>query len=237
MNKKVVAVISGGPDSIGYAAQWFERGYRVYPIIFYYSQKGVKEVSVAKKLCTKLGFEDPLILDISFMKFIWKKTQLVDESINVEREYMPSVVVPIRNAIFLTIATAYAFTIEAQYVIYGAHLDDNSPLDKHEILSTRDLWQPRYPDCSPEFQLALETALNIGHFRSSRGIQIWSPAREGLTKAENLRRSYEILEDLIFETWSCYLSFEYHCGRCESCLNRKKAFKQAGIPDKTKYMV
>jgi len=237
MNKKVVAVISGGPDSIGYAAQWFKRGYRVYPIIFYYSQKGAKEVSVAKELCVKLGFEDPLVLDISFMKFIWKKTQLVDESIDVEKEYMSSVVVPIRNAVFLTIAAAYAFSIGAQYVIYGAHLDDNSPLDKHEVLSTKDLWQPRYPDCSPEFQLVLETALNIGHFRSSRSIQIWSPAREGLTKVENLRRSYEIMGDLIFETWSCYLSFEHHCGRCESCLNRKKAFREAGILDKTKYMV
>jgi 7-cyano-7-deazaguanine synthase len=225
--RRAVAVVSGGPDSIGYAAIWRSRGYEIYPIVFNYGQKGVKEVDVAVELCRKLGFHEPVIIDISFMKKLWRGTQLTDESVEVESKYTPTVVVPIRNAILLTIAVAYAYMIDAEKVIYGAHLDDNLP--------RQDTYEPIYPDCSPEFQYVLQTALNLGYFRSKRGVEIWSPARELWTKAENLRRAFEIIGEAIYNTWSCYLSGEKHCGRCESCINRHKAFIQAKIVDKTEY--
>lgn len=224
---RVVAVVSGGPDSLGYAAYWRTKGCEIYPIIFDYGQKGSKEIKVAVELSRRLGFKEPRTVDISGLGGLWRGTQLTDEEVGVERSYAPSVVVPIRNAVFLTIAAAYAFTIGAKHVIYGAHLDD--------VRLRADTLEPLYPDCTPEFQLALETALNMGHFRSERGVEIWSPAREGLTKSENLRRTYGILGDLVFETWSCYLSGPLHCGRCESCVNRHKAFQEAGIPDGTVY--
>ena len=224
---KVVAVISGGPDSLGYAAQWGAKGCEIYPLIFDYGQKGSKEIQVAVELSRRLGFEEPIIVDISDLGKLWRGTQLTDEGVEVERDYTPNVVVPIRNAVFLTIAVAYAFTLGIEYVIYGAHLDD--------IKLREDTFDHLYPDCTPEFQLALEAALNMGHFRSERRVEIWSPAREGLTKSENLRRTYSLIGDLIFETWSCYLSGLLHCGRCESCINRHKAFREARIPDGTIY--
>src|SRR5579884_3321604 len=190
MQKKCVAVVSGGPDSIGYAAIWKSRGFKIFPICFNYGQKGKKEVQV-------------------------------------QETYMPNVVVPLRNGVFLMIAAAYADSINAELIIYGAHLNDAA--------HRPGMAEPLYPDCTPDFAESLEVAINKGR-QGSNMIKLQSPAREGLTKSSLLKVSYGLIGDALYETWSCYLSGEIHCGRCESCNNRKKAFKEAGIEDKTKYL-
>ena len=36
-------------------------------------------------------------------------------------------------------------------------------------------------------------------------------------------------------SYSCYKGGDKHCGVCESCMRRKRAFKQLGIDDLTEY--
>ncbi|MCX8176412.1 MAG: 7-cyano-7-deazaguanine synthase, partial [Candidatus Bathyarchaeota archaeon] len=183
MNKKpkAVAVISGGLDSICYAAQWQVKGYDIYPIIFRYAQKGCKEVQVAKSLCSKLKFEQPKIVNISFMLNFWRKTQLTDTTVEVKEKYEPTVVVPLRNAVFLTIAAVYAYSIEANVILYGAQSDDAKMVND----------EPLYPDCSLPFILLLEEMLNKGHIPSKETkVTIWCPNREGMDKARNLVHGY-----------------------------------------------
>ncbi len=135
-----------------------------------------------------------------------------------------SIVVPIRNAVFLSIATAWAFTLNASLVAYGAHKGDRN-----------------YPDCRPSFTKKMEIALNQGEIDGiklgiRKKIRIWSPFRENLSKSELLVKGYKIFDDAVFRTWSCYNNKKFHCGKCESCNNRKAAFVRAKINDKTKYM-
>ena len=37
------------------------------------------------------------------------------------------------------------------------------------------------------------------------------------------------------ETWSCYKGGEKHCGKCGTCMERKEAFREAGLTDPTIY--
>jgi 7-cyano-7-deazaguanine synthase len=50
------------------------------------------------------------------------------------------------------------------------------------------------------------------------------------TKGNVVKLGSDNLE-LIRSTWSCIHDSETHCGMCEGCLSRRKAFEQAGIPD------
>ena len=58
---------------------------------------------------------------------------------------------------------------------------------------------------------------------------------ENLSKSDLLKNGYADLGGHIFKSWSCYENTKIHCGKCESCNNRKLAFHQSKILDKTKY--
>lgn len=222
--RKAVCIISGGLDSAGVAAFLKSKNYQLNLVTFDYGQRASHEIRCAKKIGKLLGAKEHRVLDISFMKDLYGNTNvLTDESLEMPSRFSSNIIVPVRNAIFLAIATAYAFSIKAELVAYGAHLSDKS-----------------YPDCRPEFAKNLQRALNLGDMDSIKAkthpkITIWSPAIAGLSKAELLKKSYNLLKQGVFATWSCYLNGKFQCGECESCRNRRIAFELAEIEDLTRY--
>ena len=213
--KKAVIVFSGGIDSVC-AVSFLKSKYELYGITFSYGQKANMEIAAAKSFAKKLGLKEHKIIDIGFMKNLYGNSNVLTSSkrkIPTKFEY--SIVVPIRNAVFLSIASLVA---------YGAHTGDTN-----------------YPDCRPKFAKKLENAFNEGesdgiNSKLRKSIEIWSPYRKGLSKSDLLKTGIKNLGDSIFKTWSCYSNKKYHCGICESCNNRKIAFKEAQIKDKTKYL-
>ena len=222
--KKAVIVFSGGVDSVC-AVSFLKSKYELYGITFSYGQKANMEIKAAKSFAKKMGLKEHKIIDIGFMKNLYGNSNVLTSSkrkIPTKFEY--SIVVPIRNAVFLSIASAWAFTLNASLVAYGAHTGDTN-----------------YPDCRPKFAKKLENAFNEGEIdginsKLRKSIEIWSPYRKGLSKSDLLKTGIKNLGDSIFKTWSCYSNKKYHCGLCESCNNRKIAFKEAKIKDKTKYL-
>ncbi len=229
---KAVCIFSGGLDSTCTLAYIKDKGYQVYALTFKYGQMSKQEVKVTELLAGIVGVEEHKIIDISFMKELYKSSgNLLTNEGAMPSAFNYSIVVPIRNAVFLSIASAYAFSINARLVAYGAHKDDAI----------------HYPDCRVEFVSKLEEALNLAEedgirqgIRSS--ISIWSPAVEGLGKADLIRIGYKLLGDNIFKTWSCYTDGivtgngeRVQCGKCESCMNRKRAFIEVGLEDKSNY--
>ncbi len=222
MNKAVV-IYSGGIDSVCICAH-LKKKYELYGISFSYGQRADNEILAAKKFARLIGLKEHKVVNIDFMKNLYGETNVLTNSKNeLPKSFDYSIVVPIRNAIFLTIASAWAFSIGASLVAYGAHTGDKN-----------------YPDCRPSFTKKIESAFNQGEIDGiklgiRKKIHVWSPFSDGLSKSDLLGIGYSIFGDKIFNTWSCYANKKLHCGKCESCQNRKAAFFAAKIDDNTKY--
>jgi len=212
--KKCVVVLSGGPDSATVAYWAKAQGYQLFPITFKYGQIAEKETQAAQKIAEQLGTTSKVI-DLSSLKEIFSgTTSLVNREIPLTAEFSAPIIVPFRNAIFLSAAVAYAVTVGAGKIFYGAQGSD----------------EPFYPDCRKEFYQAFEKAARLG---TCEAIRIEAPFSGG-KKSDLIKVGAEL--GVPFElTWSCYLDGARHCGKCESCINRKKAFKEAGIADPTEY--
>ena len=229
--KIAICIMSGGLDSLCAAA--YIKNYMKYKIkiiTFSYGQRAKREIIQSKKLAKALNSDEYRIVDINFMKELYGSSNVLTNSkLSIPSKFDQSIVVPIRNAIFITIATAWAFSVDADLIVFGAHADDFN-----------------YPDCRPKFIQSITNTLNIGEEDKIkngiiRKVSIWSPSVEGITKYELLKLGHEILGDTIFEAWSCYSNGKkihqdlVQCGECESCINRKMAFSKASIEDKTIY--
>lgn len=212
--EKCVVVLSGGPDSVTTAYWAKNQGYDVHALTCKYGQIAAKEVEYAQLIAQKLGI--PIkVIDLSSLKKIYLGvTSVCDEKIAMTQDFSQPIIVPFRNAIFLSIAVAYASSVCATKIFYGAHGSD----------------EPFYPDCRKEFYKSFEKTARLG---TEENITIEAPFSDG-PKSEILKRGLVLGVPFEF-TWSCYFGGKKHCGKCESCANRKRAFKEAQIQDPTEY--
>ena len=191
----------------------------------------MREIKIAEKFSKMLNAAEHQTINMNFMKKLYGDSNvLTNENTRLTENFNHNIVVPIRNAIFITIAAAWAISCNARLIAYGAHSEDM-----------------HYPDCRPEFIKSIAKSLNLAEedrikLGLKEKISIWSPSLVGMSKSQLLKAGYEILGDLVFKSWSCYsngLKIRgkgiVHCGKCESCINRKTAFSNAGIKDKTIY--
>lgn len=213
--EKCIVVLSGGPDSTVVAYWAKNQGYEVYGLTFNYGQISITEVEHASTITEKL--EIPIkIIDLSSLKKVFTGvTSLVDNNIQMTSTFSQPIIVPFRNAIFLSIAVAYAISIDSKKIFYGAQGSDAA----------------FYPDCRKEFYKSFEQTARLG---TNEELEIEAPF-SNIPKSEIIKLGTKLGVPFHL-TWSCYLNMQKHCGKCESCINRKNAFKQSGITDPTEYI-
>jgi 7-cyano-7-deazaguanine synthase len=86
-----------------------------------------------------------------------------------------------------------------------------------------------FPDATPAFFRAYQDVVNQA---VGGAVQVSRPYAT-LTKAEVLRRGRDFPLEL---TFSCIRPVDgRHCGRCNKCAERRRAFAAAGVPDRTEY--
>jgi 7-cyano-7-deazaguanine synthase len=121
-----------------------------------------------------------------------------------------------RNAILLSKA--------AVYMVAAAHVDACA-------LHLGSLSGNPFPDATPEFFAAMSGALSLG---LAATITIDAPFA-ALTKADVIRRGMALGVPLEL-TMSCMQPADgLHCGRCSKCRERRDAFREAGVEDRTTY--
>ncbi len=217
MNKtKVVAIVSGGLDSTSMVLKLEREGYEVIPLNFNYGSKhNNRERQSAREI-----FGDRLIeidIDLSFLQ----KSSLINKDKEIAsggytEENAKQTVVPFRNAIMASYTVAIAVEKGAKYVAIGNHAGD------HYI----------YPDCRPEFIDAFRKTIEFG---TEGEVSLLAPF-VNIFKSDIVKQAEPEDADILAKTYSCYRGGEKHCGVCSTCQERKKAFKEAGIQDKTEYM-
>ena len=214
--KDCILILSGGMDSTTLLYDYQER--IALAISFDYgSNHNAKEIPFARYHCEQLGIRH-LVIPLEFMSQYFRSSLLSGDEAIPEGHYadenMKSTVVPFRNGIMLSIAVGIAESNGLKYVMMANHGGD------HTI----------YPDCRPEFVDAFDQAAAAGTFVN---VHLRSPYTN-ITKGDIARRGMELGIDYS-ETWSCYKGGEHHCGRCGTCVERREAFAQADIDDKTIY--
>lgn len=130
-----------------------------------------------------------------------------------EKSGRVSTYVPFRNGVFLSICAAIALKDGCSRLYYGIHRDDAAG--------------DAYPDCSKEFNEYMSKAINAGTGWKINVIAPFVDLNKSGVVAVGKRLSvpYEL-------TWSCYKGGDRPCGKCATCIDRARAFKENGMEDK-----
>jgi 7-cyano-7-deazaguanine synthase len=217
--KRAIVLLSGGLDSTVAIHLAKSEGFEVYALSFDYGQKHNKELECAKAIAKKVGAAGHNIVTLQLN--LWGGSSLTDSKMEVEdgdvtRTDIPQTYVPARNMVFLSVAASYAEAIGAQDIFIGVSEVDYSG----------------YVDCREEFIRSMEETINKGTVMGAehgKKINIHTPFINK-TKAEEIQLGEKLGVDWSL-TWSCYRGTEKPCGKCDSCLLRAKAFKEAGVVD------
>ncbi len=228
LNSRAVVLLSGGLDSATVLAEAAASGFEPYALTVEYGQRHQAEIDAARRVAKSVGVAKHVTTALDLRTF--GGSALTDD-LDVPKDTpaseigkdIPATYVPARNTIFLSLALAWAETLDANDIFIGVNALDYSG----------------YPDCRPEFIEAFEKLAAVATKAGVTGspIQIHTPLIQ-MTKSEIIARGIELGVDYGL-TLSCYdpSADGEACGRCDACALRRKGFAEAGVPDPTRYQV
>lgn len=222
---KHVVLFSGGMDSATALtmAQQSPLSEEVVALSIHYgSRHNDAEFEASRKVCSYLGINrvevalPPDLFHGAGSALMGDSDVPNEEYHDPEKESPSATVVPFRNANLISVATAFAESRGFDRVWVAVHASDATGF--------------AYPDCTPQFMGPMAAAVYIG---THRKVSLMVPF-QWMTKAEIVAKAAKIGAPLQY-TWSCYRGRVLHCAACPTCLERIKAFQQAGYIDPVSY--
>lgn len=225
--KKAVVLLSGGLDSATCLGLAIADGFEPVCLSIDYGQRHSVELDRAKVVARAHGVKDHRVVRLD-LRAIGGSALTADlavpkhDDVSQVSTDIPVTYVPARNTIFLGLALGLAEVVGATDLFIGVNAVDYSG----------------YPDCRPEFIRAFEQLAGLATKAGVEGARFTVHAPlSGLTKAQIIRAGVAAGVDYA-QTHSCYdpTPEGLACGRCDSCLLRRKGFEEAGVPDPTRYV-
>ena len=221
---KALVLFSGGVDSTTCLAIAVDKygADEVLALSLYYGQKHSRELEAARKIAAHYGVKH-MELDLALIFADSDCTLLKGSEGEIPKESYAeqlektdgkpvSTYVPFRNGLFLASAASIALSNGCEEIYYGAHSDDAAG--------------NAYPDCSSDFNDAINRAIYLG---SGGELRVTAPFI-GMNKAQVIAKGLEL--GVPYElTWSCYEGGDKPCGVCGTCRDRIAAFRANGIDD------
>jgi 7-cyano-7-deazaguanine synthase len=202
-------------------------GFDCYALSFDYGQRHRVELEAAARVARQLGAKEHRVAKMDLRAFggsaltadieVPKHSKVEDLPTGIPITYVPA-----RNTIFLSYAMAWAEVLSASDIFIGVNAIDYSG----------------YPDCRPEFIAAFEAMANLATKAGVEGrtrLRIHTPLAK-LDKAGIVKLAAQVGVEFA-QTHSCYDpdGSGRPCGRCDSCLLRRKGFREAGLEDPLPY--
>lgn len=222
IGRRAVVLLSGGLDSATTLAIAQGQGFACHALTIDYRQRHARELESARDVASALGVADHVVLQVDLRRF-GGSALTGDIAVPVGRDPLaladvPVTYVPARNTVMLSLALAWAETLAAQDIFIGVNAVDYSG----------------YPDCRPEYIAAFQTMANLAtkaSVEAGRPFRVHTPLLD-MTKANIVRKAASLGVDFRL-TWSCYdpQPDGRPCGRCDSCVLRRKGFAEAGVVD------
>lgn len=225
MSNKAVILLSGGLDSTTCLAIAKNQGFDLNALTFNYGQRHDFELKSAQKIVDHFQIKNHSVVNIDLAQFGGSAlTDEIDVPKNRSESEMtdiPVTYVPARNTVFLSLAIAWAETLNAFDIFIGVNALDYSG----------------YPDCRPEYIAAFEKTANLATKAGVLGerFKIHTPLIN-MKKSEIILNGLELGVDYSL-TSSCYdpLKNGTPCGHCDACILRLKGFQEADTLDPLSY--
>ena len=225
MNNKAVILLSGGLDSTTCLAIAKHQGFDLNALTFNYGQRHDFELKSAQKIVDHFQIKNHSVVNIDLAQFggsaLTDEIDVPKDRSESEMTDIPITYVPARNTVFLSLALAWAETINAFNIFIGVNVLDYSG----------------YPDCRPEYIASFEKTANLATKAGVSGerFKIHTPLIN-MKKSEIILNGLKLGVDYSL-TSSCYdpLKNGTPCGHCDACILRLKGFQEADTLDPLSY--
>lgn len=227
----VVACMSGGMDSVANIFILLEKGYKVFPFFINRGQSAYKYEKEAVEYYDKLFnkkyhglYRKTLEIKVNTPGVEYKQMLRATKRAVDNIELRHNISYPSRNSIMFLTGMEYAYSLESQGIkvrtVFGAHMSSDSSY--HCSLTWTRLTNVTMCQITNDYEwqfidIPIETEFG-NFFDKDVYIKYCNDKQFDLTK-----------------TRTCVKRHPIQCGDCPTCWDRRRAYKEAGVKDLTKY--